>query len=502
MTRALHVALFALALVLALTGAARATELDDALASLRSAVAKYPDDPDVSWALADALEAAGRSAEATEHMQRHLARWPDRPAHGWRALGRCAYGAGRIDEAIPALARALEHDAHDAEAHLYLGLALQQKGETKRAETHFAEAARDPELAPDALLLAGMSQLGRGEGHAGRAQLRRVVDLAPQSDSALDARALLDSYARDRESFRVESYTGVSYDSNATLGNDDSIAGASTAKEDALFEFGTDVFWRPMLVGERQPLELGMRYSRLDYVEQGEYSEQHVRGGFRSETRPHPRLAVRLDGSGGPFFVDDDYYGMDAWLRQSLLFLVGPQAGVLHLYAVGQRDEFEDEPLFESLERDSWSYGAGAEHMLRLGHERDAWLSLGGRWGQRTTDAQKDLLGFEGAYDADLWQGALRASTSLPFEIRARAELFFDAELGHNRNIIDALSEGPDSPARRRDLVWTSTLAFRRPLYRNVELEVHAQFVDRDSNVDVYGYQRAITGLRLRADFP
>jgi tetratricopeptide (TPR) repeat protein len=501
-TRALHIVLLAVALAVALAAVSSAAELDEALASLRNTVAKHPDDPDVSWALADALEAAERSSEAADHMQRHLARWPERPAHGWRALGRCAYGAGRVNEAIAALARALVRDEADAEAHLYMGLALQRKGEKLRAEAHFEAAARDPELAPDALLLSGISRVGRGDADVGRARLQRVIDLAPQTDSALDARALLDDTGLFASRLSIESFAGVGYDSNATLGSRADVPGASSAEDDALFEFGTDVSWRPRLIGERDPLELDFRYVRRDYARQTDLAEQLFRAGFRNLTYLHPRVGLETEGSGGPFLVDNDLYGVSGGLRQSLLVALGRRTGVLRVYANGERAEYEDAPFVDSLERDGWVYGGGAEHVVRLGRESDLWLAWGGRYSRRDTEAGRDELGFEGAYDADLWQGSLRLAGFLPFEVRARAELYFDAHLYDNPNLIDALSEGLESPSRRRDMVWTSLLTLRRALYRNVELELYAQFADIDSNVDLYSYRRGLTGMRLRAALP
>lgn len=506
MTRALCTPLLALALALALAaGAAAAMQPDEALAALRSAVAKHPDDPALSWALADALEAADRPAEATDWMQRHLARWPDRPDAAWRALGRCAYRAGRSDAAIAALTRALERDARDAEAQLYLGLALQQRGEKQRAEAHFEAAAEhDAGLAPQALLLSGLSRITRGDARGGQQRLERVLAIAPDSASARDARALLDATPApaSRSPFRIESSAGISYDSNVTLEGEGDFPGAGSPQDDVLFDFGTVFAWRPALGGEGRFVELGVRYDRSDYVELSEFSEQAFQGSLSGQLPLHPRLALRLDAAGGYGLLENDPYFASGALRPSLLAALGRRGGLLRIYAAGERLDYEDEPLFDSLERSGWAYGGGAEHLFPFATERQAWLAWGGSYQRRDTDAQRDALGFAGAYDCDRWRASLRSVLSLPFEIRVSAGVYFDAELYANRNVIDSLTEDPDSPERRRDFVWSSRLSLRRPLYRGVELELHAQFTDRDSNVDLYGYQRALTGLRLHAALP
>ena len=88
------------ALLLAASASA-ALDLEQALVSLRELAARHPDDPDYSWAVGQALEAAGRDADAAQQMRAHLERWPERPSSGWRSLGRCEYRAGHFEPAFP-----------------------------------------------------------------------------------------------------------------------------------------------------------------------------------------------------------------------------------------------------------------------------------------------------------------------------------------------------------------------------------------------------------------
>jgi tetratricopeptide (TPR) repeat protein len=475
-----------------------------ALASLRAALAAHPDDPDLSWSLALALEAEATPAEAAAHLQRHLARWPERPPGGYAALGRCEFRAGRPNEARRALELALARDPRDAESQLYLGLALQALRQPQRAEPHFERAAAlDRELAGEALLLSGMSRLSRGDARGGRALLSQVTRSAPESASARDARALLGDApsARGPSSFRAEAYAGALYDSNVTLGGEGDFPGAGNAQDDALFDYGTELSWRPVL-GEGRPIELSARYERMDYLELSEYSAQRFLGSGSGQLPLGSRAALRLDASLGYALLDNDPYLLSGALRPSLLIALGPHSGLLRLHAGGERLDYEQDPLFESLELDGWTYGGGAEHLMPLGRERWAWFGWGGSYQRRDTEAGRDELGFRSAYDGDRWRASLRSAVNLPFQIRARAELAFDAELYDHRNLVDALTEDPVSPDRRQDRVWSSALSLRRPLIGNVEIELHVQYADRDSNVDLFAYQRALTGLRLHAAMP
>jgi Flp pilus assembly protein TadD len=503
MTRALHAIAFALVLGLALHAAA-ATSQEDALAALRAAVASHPDDPDLSWALAQALEAVGRYDLAADQMQRHLARWPERPSNGFAALGRCAYRAGRTDEAAKALERALAKDPRDAEAQLYYGMTLQALHEPQRAESHLETAASlDRELAGEALLLSGMSRLARGDTHGGNTLLAEVIERAPRSDSASDARALLgdEPPPRTASSFHAEAYAGAGYDSNVTLGGEGDLPGAG-AKADALFETGTELSWRPSLGGEGRFVELGVHYDRLDYAEQTDYAAQRFLGTGAAQIALGPRAALHLDGAFGYSLLANDPYLMNGSLRPSLLVALGRHAGLLRLHASGERLAYDEDPVFESLKRSGWTYGGGLEHLVPFAGEREGWFVWGGSYERRETDATRDLLRFRGAYDGDCWRAALGAALTLPFEIHARAEVSFDAELYDHRNVVDALTENPTSPDRRRDYVWGTSLTLRRQLFRGIDVEIHTDFTDRSSNVDLYSYQRSVTGLRLRAALP
>jgi tetratricopeptide (TPR) repeat protein len=493
---------------LALGAAAAAVDLDQSLASLRAAAARHPDDPGYSWAVADALEAAGRPAEAADQIRAHLARWPDRPSDGWSALGRCEYRAGRLEPARDALRQALARDPRDAEAHLYLGLAFQRLGKAERAARHLEIAADlDPELAGDALLLAGVSHLSDGDALRGRELLERVIKMSPESASAREARSLIGGVAPPPRpsALGISASSGVSYDSNVTLGGEGDLPGAGAAEDDAVVDFATRVAWRVAPIDEVRPIEIGAGYDRSDYLDLDEFSMQRA-GGDVGWTLPlHRDVALRLYGLGSYYWLDESPYLVRGAVAPSLYFALGGNRGALRVGASGEYLDYEEDPIFDSLERSGWEYGGAAEHVIPLSlftERPKVWLSWGGGYARRDTGASRDELGFASAYDRDRWRGSMRLHVPLPFDVRADAALFYDAELYDHENVIDALSENPTSPDRRRDSVWSTNLSLRRKLFRGVDLEVLASFQDRESNVDLYAYQRTLAGVRLHAAFP
>ena len=502
--RALYTLVFAAVLGVALSTGAHGAGIDASIASLRQAVARHPGDWQLSWSLAQALEAAGRPDEAAEHIQRHLERWPDRPPDGWLVLGRCAYRAGRVSDAVPALERALAHDPGDAEARLYLGLSLRQLGQREAAERSFeAAAAQDARFAGEGLLLSGMSRLSRGDTDGGRELLRRVLERAPQSASARDARRLLADPEMAQSDFEVKASAGALYDSNVTLEEEGDVPGAGSPDGDARFDFLSQLTWRPTLA-EARPVQVSVAYGRSDYVDLTDYSSQTFGGSVAGLLPLGDRAALRLDTGVGYALVDDEPYLLSGAVRPSVYVALGRRTGVLRLHAGGERLEYDEDPQFDSLERSGWTFGGGAEHLLPLGQERQTWITWGASYQRRITEAGSDSLCCEANYDGDRYRASLRGSTPVLFGVSARAELHFDVERYDNRSVIDGINENNDfaSPQRRRDFVWNPRLSLRRALYRGVELEVFGSYTDRASNVELYGYQRAQTGVRLHATLP
>jgi tetratricopeptide (TPR) repeat protein len=495
----------AFALALAVSAAAHAAvDLDEALTSLRELAARHPNDPGYSWAVADALEAAGRDSDAAVAMRAHLKRWPDQPSDGWRALGRCEYRAGRFEPARDALHNAIGRDPRDAEARLYLGLALRALGQPELAEKQLEMVAElDPALAGDALLVAGASRLQRGDTKQGRALLDRVIATSPNSDSAREARSLAQQDDGSAPStLRLEGFTSFQYDSNATLEGGSNTPGVGSANADFFSGFGTRMTWRPALLGESQPLELTAAYDRYDYVDLSEFSQQRALGGAAWTQPLGRRAALRLAGNGSIYLQDDTFSLVRGQALPTLFLDLGGRRGVLRMYGVGEIVEYDEDPLLSSLERSGFEYGGGAEHQWLFGGEQPrGFIAWGGRFDRHEGDAGRDVLNFANAYDRDRWRASTRAQVELPFAVRAYADFFLDAERYDHRNAVEGVIEG-GTPDKRRDLVLTTSLSLRRKLLGPFDLELLAGFEDRDSNVDLYAYRRATAGMRVHAMFP
>jgi hypothetical protein len=65
-------------------------------------------------------------------------------------------------------------------------------------------------------------------------------------------------------------------------------------------------------------------------------------------------------------------------------------------------------------------------------------------------------------------------------------------------NVIDFLTDdgrGDLNPDSRRDLVTDVAISLVRPISRRMDVELGWRFTHRESNVDLYGYDRHVVGL-------
>jgi tetratricopeptide (TPR) repeat protein len=476
---------------------------EGSLERLARAVSRHPDDRDLSLAYTRALETSGRREEAVARLRTHLERWPGHPADGWLILGRWLYGLGRPGDALVTLARAVDERPDDAEATLLLGLALRDVGRVAEAEARFRRASElAPELAGEALLLAGLARLELGDARGGDALLRQVIALDPGAEAARSARLVLSGDAAPpARRLRAEAYAGLEFDSNVSLESDEIGFPGTGDPADLRASYGTLIRGR-VWSGERSRVELGARYDGTSHFDLDEYDTDRFTGFLTADREISPRLSLRLDAWGGSLELDSDAYLVSGSIRPSLFAALGERVGVLRLYADGERLRFEDDPLLSAFERTGWRYGGGIEQYVPLpvGEER-GWLTLGAGFMRHDTEADRDpLLGFAGDYDHDRWNGRVRGRATLPWGVRAVAEVGFDYERYAHRNAAGLLSELNDAP--RRDRVLATGLTLTRSLSESVDVELGWRFQDRDSNVRVFSHDRHVVGLSLRAHTP
>jgi len=483
--------------------AGQRADADPALARLRAAVARHPDDPDLAWALARGLAEAGRTAEARGRLARDVRRWPERPdAH--LLLGTLLADAGRDAEAVRHLERAAALDPESGTARFRLALALRRLGRGAEAEPLLREAgAREPALRGETLLLRGIGRLERGDERRGEALLREAIALDPDSDAARAAQVLLRTGAPEAGRFALEAWAGMEYDSNVVL-DSGAIPGASVDRDDGVGVWGA-AFRVDVLRGERRGLALGAGFDERNHLDLEAYDEKNLTGSFATLLHAGPRTRWRLAGAVVHSLLDDESYLSRGLLRPSLTAILGERSGVARLVGHVEGLFYEDDPVFASAERDGLAFGAGLSHHVPIPGWPDAWGTWRFDYLRYETRAGTDALGFRGAYDHDRYQGGLEARLPLPWQVDVSTGVFLAGEVYHHDNVVDYLAQlaqgGTTQTAerrRRRDLALETRVELVRPLSSHLDLALHWRFLDRGSNTDFYAYDRHFVGFQLR----
>jgi tetratricopeptide (TPR) repeat protein len=142
--------------------------------------------------LAVALQAEGRTDEATDHYQRAISLQPDY-APAYNNLATALHAQGRLDEAIATYQRALALRPEYPEAHYNLANALNDAGRATEAAEHFRIALRSIRGSADVHNNLGIALMGQGKLAEAIPEFRTAVQLDPES--AKSHRNLADALA-------------------------------------------------------------------------------------------------------------------------------------------------------------------------------------------------------------------------------------------------------------------------------------------------------------------
>ncbi len=151
---------------------------DDAINTLRAAIASRPDDAVAHNNLGVALETAGSGLEAVGEFREAIRLQPDYlEAHA--NLGQAFEKLNDFSGSATEFHEVLRLKPDDAEAHFHLGLAAYKQGDTDGAVTEYREAIRlQPGFALAHFSLGGVLY-DRGDHDAGIDELRTAYSLSP-----------------------------------------------------------------------------------------------------------------------------------------------------------------------------------------------------------------------------------------------------------------------------------------------------------------------------------
>jgi tetratricopeptide (TPR) repeat protein len=163
---------------------------ESAMVKLQQAVQIDPSNPNVLLALARAHYNEGNVDQAISGLQKLLEVQPDNEV-ALRVVSDMLVAQGRVEEAEQYVSRLPEGTQLDPNALLNVGIEHYNNGEMDEAFTRFNQVVTEyPDMAT-ALYYRGLVFLGRGSNEEAAADLKRFLELDPDSERATEAREFL-----------------------------------------------------------------------------------------------------------------------------------------------------------------------------------------------------------------------------------------------------------------------------------------------------------------------
>jgi len=444
--------------------------------------------------------------------------------------GECAIRLGRYGQAIPPLEDARRLDARLSEATLYLGIAQYQTGERVEAEKNLSEAARlfpdsaeahlyrglvlleradtaeaaaDLERAsvlsprsfdPAASYFAGQAWLAAADRERGEQALRRVIEQAPGTPWAQEAKRTLaergGSTVRRRGWGRV--IGGIEYDTNVLLRGEGVLLAPGQGNERDWrgfwgFDGGTEIFRNAdWAAGVGASYYGNAQFDLTDFDIQFPLAYAWVDRAIGSAS------FARLQLDAGYTWVGYDPYlfpitatlsGHHSWADAGdgrAFFLYGRRNYRFPVNTTVPAPTGVDAK--KARDRDGNWFLAGYDHILPLGS-----ALLRGGVGVGRYDSQREYT--HTAFE--VWMGG---RYPLPLDFA------FDVYASYTGEWYDHASTFPDTgtglfpTSDRQDNVWRVQLELEKRITERVSITARYLYTNDDSNTSVYDFDRNIVG--------
>lgn len=450
---------------------------ESALKEFQKAVREGPVDAEAHYYLGLTRSRLEDNEEALLSLSRAKDLNPDLP--GLRLNIAIAYY--RLEAFAPALTvlqEALERDPGNGAVHYFIGLALKGTGRYERSLPFIQRAmALDSGLTPSAWYHIGVAHYMAGEENEAREAFKNSIQADPGSEIAQGARdyiRVLKEGEEGRKRWRIRASTGLEYDDNLTVEEEDEVSEESDLA--AVLEFeGAYLFI------DRKPWEVEVSYDLYQslYEDTSRYDLQSHRLGL-SGSGDYGRWDIGLDYGYSYISLGSDGFLMTHSIAPSLGYALKPNL-YLRVNCTYEDKDFVDE---ENDPRDAVNYSAGVDAFLffmeNLGHAQ-----LGARHEKENT------VGDEYDFTARTVTGAVQWPG--PFDIRLG--------LGYKCRFKDYGNITPGIGVEREDTRQTYSVTLNREIRKNVEIRFDYQHIRSDSNLPSSEYTENIIFLGLSVWF-
>jgi len=482
------------------------------------AKAGAPDDAKLALLAGQCQIRLKRYADAESSLEHARDLDPNLP-HVDLSLGIARYHAGDFDGAREALAAARAKGESSAELDLYDGLLLLQRADAKDAALALDRARiSDPGVEPVASFYSGLAWSSVDDRTHARESLQRVIQEAPGTPWAEAAqRALKDIDNRSpRKWLRMS--VGAEYDTNvALLGYGVVLPQGISHQGDVRAvwwaDAGAEVFRTENWAGGVRAHYYGNAQGTLH-----QFNEEYPGAGFWLDHRVDERTSMRLEYDYGYAWVG----GADPYLSgNTATFSVirnwgEPGTTVVSTEAVwnnyffpltqipvqgspGANCMIECAPVglntASSLDADGFGATTGFDHAIPLGWNGTI-VNAGYRY--QFYNSEGSEWKFSGH------ELHLGVHTDLPFEVRLYVWGTYTYRPFENPSVFpnsSALRQAQiqntayqQNPFNRRDNVYQVEVGLERKITDWLSVSVRYNYLDNDSNTDVYRYTRQIVG--------
>jgi tetratricopeptide (TPR) repeat protein len=448
-------------------------------------------------------------------------------------LGIARFHQGDLEGAEAALEAASSQAVDRAEYHLYRGLLLLQRLESKQAamELDRARAADASRVDPVASYYEALAWASTDERAPAREALERVLEQAPESVWAEQARqALQDLEGRERRVWWFNASSGFEYDDNVSLRSE----GLNSALLPSEIGRGHDVrgVWRmdsgsEWLRTTKWSAGFVASYSGSAHQDLNEFNDQYPAFSLWLDRYLSESTTARFQYDVGYAWFESRPYVFPQRLT-SALYHEWPEHGSTRFFANFDRYNFlysvEDVPggtptgvcppgflvcgpagLDERAERNRDGYGVsvGFEHSVPLGFANTN-LRAGYAYHRYSARGRE--------YSSQGHEVSVGARTSLPFrfvldtQVSGTYQPYRHASSYPDPSDVAALALADGGVYRlasesRRDDVWRVEVGLERPINRFITASVRYRFLQNHSSVDVFDYDREILGAYLTVRF-
>lgn len=414
------------------------------------------------------------------------------------ALGMARYHLGDSTGAYRELVRAEQKMPERPEPPLYIGLILLDREEASKAAARLdrSSSLNTDGFEPASNYFAAVAHASAGDPTRSDASLERVQRLAPGSVWGKRAAEALENAKRRRIAPDLGRWVtlraGLDYDSNVSLRSDRvsqprNISNDEDGRGWWGVDAGAELFRREGWSGG-----VGANYTGYEYFRERDFDQHFVTGRLWLDRMLGKKTMFRLTPEGGVGFFDGTEYLRFGGIRPELRRDWG-RFGIGTLYARYAYNDFRIQQENQTIaaknfrDRDGHEINGGYDHQIPLG---DKTTIRGGVFGLH-------YIAQGGEYDVSGGGGWLGLRQVLPLGFTLDVAGSVSREEYDGRTSFALASDSNDD---RQDTIGTASAVLSRRINKWLTLSGRYQYLDNDSNAQVFNYQRHIVGAFFTVD--